>query len=707
MSKALNPQKLFIEKLASSGLTLEDAKKLKMHVTEVEDVGSPGAKRIALKIPYYDPNGNRLTFYNDFTKQPEPFWRARYLAPGATSFGSLSEKSQSLRYIQPPHTSAYAYFPQNYKWAPLLEKPVIERLFITEGELKAAKACQMGYPCIGLGGVYNWKSMKHGITFLPELESVNWKHCLIYLVFDSDTATNLDVATALYQLSRALTVRGACPQIVSLPTLPDKSLPKVGLDDYFLHRTKEDFEQLIENATGDVLSTKLWEMNTKVALLDDTDTIIVQSPNSEGTYKIMTPHQFEHVAFSDQWLDIAIPDKRSVGKLRIERKSIPKEWINWPHRYKLENVAFEPGQPKVIGGTRLNLWPGWPIEPAKKADPEKIRLFIECFKMITVALTPEERTWFLQWLAYPIQHPGTKMFTAVILFSITQGTGKTLLANIISSLYGEGAQTLSSGEIAGSFNEWAKMRQFIFADEIISRSDRLDNADKLKNLITGKRVTVNEKFKNTYKIRDCINWMFATNHQDAFVFENTDRRYFVVEIPWSDTQIREKWLSLMKQVAGIFLIDPTKPGSGHGLPDLMRWLLDVNLDSFDPADHAPETRAKRKIRDNSKPELDLWCDQLRLMPEEVLCVGRAKATYDMYSASDLLMFYDGDRSKHATAAAMSKALGRAGFVMANQGEPIHIHGTLKQRLWIVRNADRWQTAASAAIAKHKLNGGVS
>jgi hypothetical protein len=52
---------------------------------------------------------------------------------------------------------ARAYFPRNYNWAAWLKSPE-KRLYITEGEFKAACGCKFGFATVGLGGTENFKS---------------------------------------------------------------------------------------------------------------------------------------------------------------------------------------------------------------------------------------------------------------------------------------------------------------------------------------------------------------------------------------------------------------------------------------------------------------------------------------------------------------------------------------------------------------------
>jgi phage/plasmid primase, P4 family, C-terminal domain len=104
-----------------------------------------------------------------------------------------------------------------------------QELALVEGEFKSLALTQELLPTLGLVGVYGWKAKDHQ-RLLPELEKIAWSGRTVYIVFDSDYATNENVVTALAWLAKHLTDRGAKPRFVRLPDKPDGS--KQGIDDF-------------------------------------------------------------------------------------------------------------------------------------------------------------------------------------------------------------------------------------------------------------------------------------------------------------------------------------------------------------------------------------------------------------------------------------------------------------------------------------------
>jgi hypothetical protein len=250
---------LSIAKLESSGLDMDDAELLGIECLSGLATGQLHTSfkpLCSLKINYFGHDGKHISDWPG----GEPFYRLRYLEV-ATDFSSQTDK-KVLRYVQAPGTAPVAYFPKNQDWS-LLQDPS-QPLILTEGELKAAKACKEGFPTIGLGGVYNWRSHKLGLSWLPSLNGIVWLRRNVYICFDSDYRTNSMVCAALKALADELHMRGAFVHLVCLPSLED--LDKVGLDDYLVYEganAAARFLELLHEAEPLGLTKPLWGFNDK------------------------------------------------------------------------------------------------------------------------------------------------------------------------------------------------------------------------------------------------------------------------------------------------------------------------------------------------------------------------------------------------------------------------------------------------------------
>jgi AAA domain/Domain of unknown function (DUF3854) len=114
-------------------------------------------------------------------------------------------------------------------------------LWITEGEKKSLKAAQEGLACIALPGVWSWRTRAgrpDGKSVpIADLDGIAWQRRTVYVVFDSDLATNPSVREAEHALAQELRRRGARPMAIRLPGGPAGE--KVGLDDYLCTHSVE------------------------------------------------------------------------------------------------------------------------------------------------------------------------------------------------------------------------------------------------------------------------------------------------------------------------------------------------------------------------------------------------------------------------------------------------------------------------------------
>jgi hypothetical protein len=133
---------MIVEDLQKSGLTVSDIAARDIEMAERAVTRTPGSVS-GYVIPYRDIFGRPLTHY-----------RVRLF------------DDPNARYRQPKESSTYVYFPAGFMKVARAQRdyalqsmpPLKHVVFVTEGEKKAALACKMGFPCIGLGGVEAWRN---------------------------------------------------------------------------------------------------------------------------------------------------------------------------------------------------------------------------------------------------------------------------------------------------------------------------------------------------------------------------------------------------------------------------------------------------------------------------------------------------------------------------------------------------------------------
>lgn len=195
---------------------------------------------------------------------------------------------------------------------------------------------------------------------------------------------------------------------------------------------------------------------------------------------------------------------------------------------RIEEVGFDPtGRDSSI---QCNLWRGWPIKP----KPGKIDRLLELLRhMCSEEAGPVAdalHRWVLCWLAYPLQHPGAKMKTTIVVHG-PQGFGKNFFFECVAKIYGRYGAVIGQDAVEDKYNDWISAKLFLIADEVVARSELYHIKNKLKSLITGDEVRVNPKHIAARSERNHCNLVFLSNEPQPQVLEEDDRRHAVIWHP--------------------------------------------------------------------------------------------------------------------------------------------------------------------------------
>lgn len=661
---------LAIAKLESSGLDWTDAKKLRITVADDGSKCDPILPKVpVLVFQYVDPRtGKDFEFAHGWG----PYKRYRLLAMPA-GFASQTAKKPP-KYLQPANSGVAAYFPANTDWAKIMPDAA-QPIIITEGELKAAKACKEGFPTIGLGGVYSFKSAKAGVMWLPELEAVNWIKRTVFICYDSDMMTNENICVALWELAEALMKRGALPHILVLPNLSKDG--KTGLDDYLVTDKVIGLQDLIDNHAQSLgLARHLFELNSEF--------VYIRSPNM--VLDLKSESKISPSAFRDHILTSEIAEQYLTpgGVTTTRMVSAASAWLKWPLRKGAMGLTYAPGEDQQLlrhGSTYWNSWHGWGAE----AEEGDVQPFLDLLDHIFTG-ADEAKQWFLQWCAYPIQYPGTKLFTSALIWGVKHGTGKSLIGYTLGAIYGKNFTELNQKDLYDGFNEWAENKQFVMGDDVTG-SDKRHDSDQLKKFITQKELRLNIKHVQSFTVPDCINYYFTANGPTALFLEDDDRRSFVHEVTVGAQEES-------------FYMDYSLWLESNGPAALHYYLKNhVDVTGFNPAAPAMRTEAKERMIADVRSDLGAWVSHLLGEPEIVLKVGDIPLVSDLYTNKELLALYDPSGKTGTTANGLGRELRRVGINYALGGKVIRTK-TGADRYYIVRNAAKWSVSLLPEIQAH-------
>ena len=582
---------------------------------------------VSYEIPYFDPRGKPLNYIR---------WK----------LFSLSDDNQP-KYIQEEKTIPRLYLPPLVDWTKICAD-TSQRLIITEGEKKAACSTNMGMPCIALGGVWSFTAKKWHMKVIPDWDWFELKDREVEVCYDGDMYTNDNVAKALDSLVMMLTKRGARVFIRYLPMT--EGLSK--LDDYLVSKGTNAYQKL-ECFEADN-SVQMTNLNEDLVYVKDTQTYF-------STY--------ERILYGD----IGRLKRRygSISILSDTGKPIAAidEWVRWPHMRMVERMTYAPGDPLFING-ELNDWSGWGVEPKRG----------NCKEFLDVIKTIDNSEWLLQWLAYPIQNPGVKMFSSVLIWSIEQGTGKTFIGDVMRDIYGDNSNVITSVELHDDSFVWMRNKQFILGEEVMQTRSKADTGI-LKHIITGSTITVNEKYVPSFKLPNCANLMFTSNKPDAIIMDKNDRRFFVGKLD------RERPMKFWNH------LDAWRKRNGG--PSAFMYYLQNSVDcsKFNPSAAPPMTSEKKQMQHAGMTSVQQWVSELMTDPESIVAdkfdpqIAKSTMKKDVFAIDTILLWLPDDL-RMTNRVQIGNALRNLGAV-ANSS-PVRLKDGKQKRLFAIKNIEYWK-----------------
>lgn len=343
----------------------------------------------------------------------------------------------------------------------------------------------------------------------------------------------------------------------------------------------EDFEimPVVDNAPT-VLTDKELERKSELAKLID---------------------RFVFVIWEQEYFDternVVIGDKaiRHLLTPLMPRKSgreiDPVDRLMRSRKESVESLAFHPGEKSIFvynkkryANTFTDCSPT-PIEPMKD-ELDKINWLFGRIDDV------EYREWLKQFYAHIVQHPGTKIRTAPLIWSKVQGNGKsTIVGTIPKLLVGEDYYTeVTQGELNSDHNDFLIGKWHITLAEFRAgtRGEREAISKKVENWIADDVLAIHPKGTKGYSIPNHLVVTASTNKDDAAMIDAHDRKWAVHElnVP-AMTHAEKEWLFTA------FLRTSRAPAV------LRHYFLNLPITIFDPNADAPRTEARTNMVESS------------------------------------------------------------------------------------------------------------
>jgi hypothetical protein len=330
---------------------------------------------------------------------------------------------------------------------------------------------------------------------------------------------------------------------------------------------------------------------------------------------------------------------------RTKRVPVHQLWLTDLDRKTARGFAYVPTYKKILVDEEKNEYintfhtPKF-VNPCKTVIENGVeKLDEECcnkllaifFRHIEYIIPIEvEREWFYSWMAFNIQKPGTRCKVTPLLIATDHGTGRGWIVQLMGLLLGSWncnktkMSTLNGESGAGQFQDYMNNSLICCIEEVKDGDKRYGVTDTIRDYLTENTLEINLKYgaKATKSIYTNFFWM--SNHADAVVLTDEDRRInvFKTEDSPKGNDYYERlyqWLEDKKDGLETVEIDENTPDSDEdnnaeiydrgglnvsaGVACLWHWLNQRNISKFNWK-RSMSNRARRDMIENNMSEVE-------------------------------------------------------------------------------------------------------
>lgn len=308
-----------------------------------------------------------------------------------------------------------------------------------------------------------------------------------------------------------------------------------------------------------------------------------------------------------------------IGALRHAYGKAVKVWLESPARttIKQDDVIFDPRHPD----RPYNLFGGLPSKP----KVGRCNLILDLVDYL-VGGRGELRDWVLRWIAYPLQHVGTKMATSIVMRG-PQGGGKNMLWECVRDIYGTYGTLITQSELESQYNDWMSAKLFVIGNEVLSRREKWQLGGKLKNLVTEAQVPIQAKYMPSRLENNCCNLVFLSNDLLPVPLEEGNRRYLVIDAPHPHPDGRDFYRAVAEQMAN------------GGREAFHYFLLNLDLGDFGPHTKPLPTQAFQEALELSLAPSELFARRWRAGEVPQLFSGDSPSMVAAGAIDDLYLVF--------------------------------------------------------------------
>jgi hypothetical protein len=307
-----------------------------------------------------------------------------------------------------------------------------------------------------------------------------------------------------------------------------------------------------------------------------------------------------------EWFwDLTAWSKMHPGKIAVggdkNKMKVADAFVASSRTTKADSTVYKPvkagedvGVVEQRGQKHINTY----VPPNWEETDKPPAIFLEHVRF----LFGENQDLFLDWLAWKFQNPDKRSWAIICVAEATFGVGRSWLRKALSSaLQGHVrpatlAQLIGKGSSADrNYNDWGVACQFVIVEEakdIGSREDFFHGYETFKQTVDNNivQMRINPKYGRTREDSLWFNTLIFSNHADAMVIPEGDRRICVLPNP-----------PLLKNEEYYEALHASlKDGEGQRI---YWYLMRRDVSKFGHV-YPPDTPAKLQMQENSRSPSD-------------------------------------------------------------------------------------------------------
>jgi Family of unknown function (DUF5906) len=235
----------------------------------------------------------------------------------------------------------------------------------------------------------------------------------------------------------------------------------------------------------------------------------------KGKFKVLHEKDNDEVEFMDKKDFISTYEHRRILVTSAEdgkSKQVPITdlWLKSTLRRQYKGIVFDPSSLGHYDGN-YNLWKGYKI----LGVPGDVTIFTEYMKDVICSGDVESFNYLVALVSQMFQEPGNKPGIAVVIRG-DEGVGKSFFIEKLGALMDPYYFKTSNPEyIFGDFNGQLKNKLLCHLEEALWAGSKKDES-KLKDLVTGPTLQINDKFMPMYDVANHLHF-FITGNPDWLV----------------------------------------------------------------------------------------------------------------------------------------------------------------------------------------------